>query len=712
MSCVTRRLPAAVAAFALMLPASPLWAAEAASVELEELEVSAPRVRSPSTLEQPASNVYLPVQELMDVAGNQGDPLSAVGSLPGVATPTSGGGGPGGSGFFVRGSDRNENRVWVDGLPLGYLYHLGGLTSVLNPDTVRSFETYLAGFPVEYGDYLGGVVDVSLRDPRGDRLRQTYQVGVYESSAMLEGPVGEKGAGYVAARRSYIDLFLPPSGTLPGSDTRYTVFPQFYDAQARYRRPTAKGFFDLNVYTASDTSRLILDDEAVTSDPAAEGALGTDQAFTTVGGRWVHELSPAWLQTVRLGVLEETTELQIGTQLEGDPDPGAPFTLDIRSQEAFFHPKWERFGRDTTWTAGVDVSRTALDLGGYIIQQPSERDVAVDFTSGERFDVDATGAFREAAPYGRVEHWLSPNVSAHLGLRYTWFAGPDGTALAGVSPRSGLRWDVTADTALTARWGLFRQTPNGNELLADSGNPALGWEVAEHRVVGVKHRLNRAWSAQVEAYHKPMRDMVVDVADERRFANAGTGEAYGVDVLLKRARVDDTFGWLGYSWGRSFRTDDRTGDTRRFSGDQPHTVQAVWSQPYGEGSPWRWGLRVLAHSGQPYTPVVGRYQEPLPGAAEGTDCGANPDDCRWRPEYGEQNSERLPFFVRLDLRTERTFERAWGEWALVFELVNAAALLRPNVASYEYRDDYADFRDPEEVEASPFMPSFSIRARL
>ena len=29
-----------------------------------------------------------------------------------------------------------------------------------------------------------------------------------------------------------------------------------------------------------------------------------------------------------------------------------------------------------------------------------------------------------------------------------------------------------------------------------------------------------------------------------------------------------------------------------------------------------------------------------------------------------------------------------------------------------YRDDYADFRDPEEVEASPFMPSFSIRARL
>jgi outer membrane receptor protein involved in Fe transport len=114
--------------------------------------------------------------------------------------------------MYMRGSGVNDNDVRINGIPVPYLYHFGGLRSTINPSLVSDFNVFLGGFPVNYGDNLGGAIDVRLRSPRTDRLHQHYHIGTFESSFLLEGPAGESGKDgfYIAARRSYIDLLLSP----------------------------------------------------------------------------------------------------------------------------------------------------------------------------------------------------------------------------------------------------------------------------------------------------------------------------------------------------------------------------------------------------------------------------------------------------------------------------------------------------------------------
>ncbi|MFO8155090.1 MAG: TonB-dependent receptor plug domain-containing protein [Pseudomonadota bacterium] len=684
----------------LLLPLAGAMAEE--SEKLERIEVDARTAPSPSTLETGGSNVILNADELRGVAGNQGDPLTAVSTLPGVVGNTgagSGGGGGLGAGFFIRGSDTGDNLFRVDGLPVGYLFHLGGATSVLNPDTVERFSTWLAGYPAEFGDRLGGVVDVALRAPRDDRLHQSYQIGFYESSALIEGPTGEDSSGFLAFRRSYVDLLLPGSGSLGDGDSEYTTFPRFHDVQGRWRRELEDGFVEFSLFSARDELAFLFGDDVAERDPALRGALGSDQSFTTLGTRWVQDLSPDWEQTVRFGRLEERFDFFFGNQAE----TGEPFFLDLHTTTDFLSPQWRRYG-DSLWTTGVDLERRRSAIEADAPLQPSEQGGETTLSEQSSYAVDDTLRYDEATPYAE---WEPPPLGAlqpRLGLRYSHqtLRGADVT-LSGWSPRSEWRYDLTPDTALVAQWGLYRQAPGANQRVPGAGNPDLGWTLAEHRVLGIKHAMRGPWSLQVEAYHKPMTELVLERREQDppdNYINAVDGEAYGLDLLARRESADGRMGWLGYSYGRSFRADRGPDRERRpFSSDQPHTVQAVWSQPFREGGEWRWGARLNAHSGRPYTAIVG------------VDEKTNDDgETYYVPVEGKNNGERLPPFVRLDLRAERSFRYGWGELSAIFELLNVTQPLRPNVVGYSYDEDYANYDDPDAVSGFPFLPSFSVRA--
>ncbi|HGX92166.1 MAG TPA: Plug domain-containing protein, partial [Candidatus Tenderia sp.] len=165
--------------------------------EGEGLEVTAPR------LVEKASKLTLTTPELARTAGSAGDPLKAITALPGVVAAEEGS-----AQVYMRGSNGNENITWVNNAPVGYLYHFGGLQSTINPALIEDINVFLGGFPVQYGDALGGVVDAKLRTPENDRMRYQFDIATINSSFLVEGPVGEAGGDsfFVAGRRSYIDL--------------------------------------------------------------------------------------------------------------------------------------------------------------------------------------------------------------------------------------------------------------------------------------------------------------------------------------------------------------------------------------------------------------------------------------------------------------------------------------------------------------------------
>ena len=284
----------------------PVYAQEITEIEnilIESQNREDKRHQNVAPLETHASVIILTKDELQGVAGTQGDPLKALSTLPGIVNAYSSSGAGLNNGFYVRGSNSNENTIWIDGLPVGYMFHLGGLYSIVNPDLISEFDTYLGGFGVEYGDKLGGAINVQTKDPRSDLTEHSAQIGFFDSSYRVEGPISENSSGYFAVRRSYLDLFMPATGSLGNSDINYTQFPQFWDLQAKWQYQLANGFVDFNILTSNDKLTLNVDNRGdILQDPAIAGYRGGEDAFQTYGIRWHQNLNNNWKQKIRFPI--------------------------------------------------------------------------------------------------------------------------------------------------------------------------------------------------------------------------------------------------------------------------------------------------------------------------------------------------------------------------------------------------------------------------
>lgn len=671
-------------------------------------------VPSTSTLDMDASEIQLNILELQGVAGTQGDPLGALKTLPGVGSAPAGGGQ--GGGFFVRGSNPNDNIITIDDMPVGYIFHLGELYSVVNPDLIDNFKTYLGGFSVKYGDQLGGVVDVQTRRPYADGTQQSYQLGFYDASARIEGRVSEKGSAFFAIRRSYIDLLLPATGSLGDSDNTYTQFPQFWDMQAKYRHDLKDGFWDWSLFTADDALEIqIKDDDTELRDPAALGNLTSDDEFQTTGFRWYKTLRPGVEQKVRAGALREYTDFTIGTQQASDPNPGESFGFNLVGTTWFFLPRWELSQGQRKWTLGLEVNYFDYDLSGYLGAPAEEGDPDFTLTEANASVLDQSFSGYGSGAYLELNQPLTKRIFARLGLRNSYYNFAD-DPYSEFSPRLALEYDLSPSLILTASWGRFVQIPSGAQISKSIGNPLLGITEAEHRILGLKYEWNSLWSSQFEIYEKPMINLVVPRNAPENYANEGEGLARGFDMLVKRRFDEGRFGWFSYSYLESTRKDLADGVEREFDGEQPHTLNFVWTQPFGgKWSNWTWGANLKIRSGQPYTDVIGVERLAIPDSGQ-TDvaCAANviAENCYVDPIFGPTNAERLPLNVRLDLSAERQVE--YSDWSMHyrFELLNITSLLYPdgNVVGYEYEPDYSNYEDPDKVAGFPFLPSFSVRA--
>jgi len=265
--------------------------------------------------------------------------------------------------------------------------------------------------------------------------------------------------------------------------------------------------------------------------------------------------------------------------------------------------------------------------------------------------------------------------------------------------RGALEYSLTPDTLLTASWGRYMQIPRGTEIVEKFGNPGLKVTEAEHRILGIQHRLNPLYSIKAEVYHKPMDKLVIAIDENNppdNYANQGTGEAYGFDLFLKRESRDRKMGWLALSWAKSRRTNQLTGVTREFSGDQPLTLTAVWGQPFrGSWNRWEWSIKAQVHSGTPYTEITGRHRE------DPADPGS-----RWIAEYGKHNGKRTPTYYKIDLRIAREF--LFNESKMKFYLDLQNVTFARNIISYDYGDEYEKINNPDEITGMGFFPFFGV----
>lgn len=626
----------------------------------------------------PAGRTSLSGSELQRMPGAGSDPMKAIQSLPGIVVNDDSSSEP-----AVRGARPGDNAYLVDFLPVGYVFHVGGLTSVFHPDLVRRFDLSSAAFGAESPDVVGAVFDITLRDPRRDRLGGIVDVSFLGASALVESPLGERAAFFFAARRSYFDVFTK-SVEDDEEGVRFTL-PVYSDYQGKLVWDVSpnqrlslhlNGAADRLDFTVRSNSKI------AQQDPVLAGNSNSRTAYRTQAVVW--RATPVERISNRLAVGQTADEQ----------------TARLGSAQAAMVNVSNRFVREQL---SLELGSHQVMIGGSVTQSDFDLDLDLRNARCTEFDpnCDLTSAPR-AALRQRIrvnytdayltDRWqFHPRWAATLGVRST---NDDYLDRRYTEPRAGLEWALAPRTTLSAAWGRHDQFPNGDQVLREIGNPLLNRVRARHGVIGLTQGHASGWSWRLEAYEKRFTDFAV--ADSRlNYVNGGSGASQGAELLLRKDTVAGSgggfwsrvSGFLSLTAAQARRRNDVTGESFRFDYDQPlaATLVASWKP----GGTLQYGAKWSYHTGAPFTPIVGTR-------ADGTG--------RLLPVYGPINSQRLGPYHRLDLRVDRQFSERFSGY---LELINAYA--RKNPSGFSYSADYSE-RKP--VYQLPALLSFGVQYRL
>jgi len=614
-------------------------------------------------------------EELKSIPGSGGDPLRSIQSLPGITTNSDASSNP-----AIRGTGPSDNAYYVDFLPVGYLFHMGGLISVINGDLVKDFNIYASSFGPEFGNVTGGVIDVSLRKPKNDRFAARLNVSLLEADVLVEGPVTESQSFYLGARRSYVDFLMSKTGEF-SDGVEYRQFPQYYDYQGKYLWEISDDHsLTLQFSGANDSMKLTLTDESeeVKNDPILAGDYDMELSYDTQAMVLRSKLSPSVSNTLGIGHLATSMEQRttsVGYAVVDTHD------IFLRNHTGIMA------GDSHEFLVGVAYLYTTVDLDLNTVDEiPSDFDPATDYTTASRFTYKDT-LYIQAGDLSLKDRWkIFKDFIFVVGGKASYEDYFDRSIF---EPRLGGEYALTDSTLITAGWGKYHQFPAGHEVIKEIGNPGLDYIKAEHYTLGTENKLGGEWSVKLEGYYKRLYDVVVP-DDTYNYLNSGSGKAYGSELLIKKDSRSGWWGWLSLDYSRTTRRNDLTGEDFSYRFDQPLVINTVITWEFAPT--WSCGIKWRYQSGAPYTPVTGTYQD---------------STGRTRPVYGAIGSERIPDYHRLDLRIQKDF--LFDTWKLGFFLDIINAYARNNVAGYEYKDNYTK---KEPVYQLPFLPSIGVHAEF
>ncbi len=613
-------------------------------------------------------------KELASVAGTRGDPLRGVELMPGVSRPGANGGLP-----ILRGANAFDSQVFMEGMPVPSLYHLGGLTSFVHSRVLDTVDLYPSNFSVRYGRKMGGVIEAKVRDPATDGLHGIADVSFLDSSLLVETPVTDKLSVLAAARRSNIDAVI--HSVAGDSDFGIRAAPVYWDYQAiAAYKPTDQDRIRFLAYGSSDRWAIVFKNPA-SVDPSLRGNFDTNTTF--------HRAQLGYRHRFR-GGSEHHTELTYGRE-DGVGQFGqlARFKVDVDSLQV--RSEWiSVIVPELRVTGGLDFLGNRFH-GIYtgLPLPPGEGDAAAAASTQRKISVD-TGAW-SWFPGAYLEAGIRPFPALLVtpGIR----ADYNNTVNRGaIDPRLSSRLDVTESTVIKAGIGNFSQIPFEAEVMPPTGNPNLELPRALHVSAGIEHNFTPGLSASMEGFTKWMDRITTTTPDGRApyFANTQRGRVFGGELLLRMRPVGRGYGFLSYTLMRSERGE--AGEAfRLFDRDQTHILAATAVTRVGRG--WELGATFRYTSGTPYSPVVASTYEAT------TDV--------YQPRLGSPMSARNPAFSRLDLRIQKSW--TFSKWSLAVHLDVQNVFNAENREGFRYSYDY---RRREGTPGLPILPVLGLRGEL
>ena len=463
----------------------------------------------------------LTAEELRTTPGTMGDPVRAIQSLPGVVrTPFDAGW------LIVRGGDPGDTGVYIDGVWVPLIYHLGGFTSVVHPAIVEGVGFMPSGGSVRYGRATAGTVELETKKAQ-DGVRVEAGADLLHAGAYVQVPLGEDTGLILAARRSYLDkaMALLPQVT----EEQASIAPRFIDYQAKLDRPQI-GAFALG-FRDTVSAPTGFDDETVTIQ------IETHRLHT----RFERDFGEASLRLAPVVALDIR---------EFD------YTEDYYRQETVVFALRSEAEQDLGswgWLAGFDG--LAQGYGINVVTEGS--------------DMEKVAWMGSVDPYAHLR--FGEDARLYLGLRMETLQVQEQLFRWGLSPRLQGVLPIGRRLALVADAGIYHQPPQLDLLVGYPTGRYLDLERSVGASTGLRLYLP-AITLETDAYWRELHNQAVFEDDGT--LGMGAGRAYGIESMA-RANVRDLSGWVAYSYTRSERQQE-PGDFYALNRyDQPHYLIAV-----------------------------------------------------------------------------------------------------------------------------------------
>lgn len=573
------------------------------------------------------------------------DVLQTIQLLPGIQSPSETA-----SGLYIRGGTPDQNLILWDGIKMYHSGHFFGMLSAFNPYITEKVDLYRSGTEAKYGDRISGVIDITTDQDIPEKLEGGFGFNMTHADAYLKAPISDNFGVLVSVRRSFTDIFetitYDKFSERVFQNTRIVgeqqVFEDIFtetENKFYFTDFTVKAIGELSENDKLSISSLYTKNDLDYASGIPEfDQNNRDQLNITnfgLSAKWKHqwnaklshELSTYvsnfdldYAGTANFDVLEETQTTERTIKKNSIDDIG--IALDVQLQ----------------------LSENQKLQAGY---QFSSNDVA--FTLQFDSEFDAEDNFREAvseinnthAVFGSYQY-KTKKITLQGGIRANYFS-----SVSEVFFEPRLYSEIQLNKTVKAKFSAELKNQSISQLLefdtTDFGLENQVWALADNDDIpvlqsqqltaGILYQEN-GWKLDLEAYYKKVNGLTsltrgfnnTDVTDE---FSEGESDVLGLDILVQKKLKNHT-SWISYAFTNNQFTFDELNNGNAFPGnfDIRHYLSIAHTYKYNN---FQFSLGWNFRTGTPFTPAS------ITGSGEEIALS-----------FGENNSERLPSYHRLD----------------------------------------------------------------
>lgn len=664
--------------------------------EFNEVKVSAESKTKRTKIEISKLKISKEGLERIPSYGAENDIVGAFSVTPGVITT-----GDQGGQLYVRGGTPIQNKILLDGMTIYNPFHSIGFFSIFETELIKNVDIYTGGFESKYGGRISSIMDITYRDGNRKKFSGKASASPFLGKLVLEGPLGKKrgdspraGSYIFSAKKSLLDI------------TSQSLYPNINDGNGLpfnftdlYGKVTFSGDGGSKFSAFGFSNRDSVNYSVADLNWNASGG-GINFLLVPSG-------SPIFIRGHVNGSNFTTTftesEVEPRTSSIGGFDLGFDFSYFLKN-EGEINYGFNLNGFNTKYTTFNEVGRKIED---------------------ENFTTEIGSYFNYRGVFNR---WV-----IQTGIRAQVYASLNTVSL---EPRLAAKYNATESIRFKFSGGRFSQnftsassdkdivnlfngllsapTNVQDQFVNEFGNTRQvnnGLQYAWHAIAGVEVDLGENITVNLEGYYKYFSQLsninpnklyediatfeMIDDVFKKDFI-IESGQSLGADLLIKYTK-NRLFLWGVYSYGYNLRWDGFNEYFPVF--DRRHNINLVGSYIFGKKKDLDFNVRWNLGSGLPFTPTAGFYQsENFSGGVTSDPITNNSNTVSTL--LGTFNSQRLPYYHRLDVTLKKKFKfKNKTIMEVVLSVTNAYN--RNNIF-------YVNRVTNEEIYQFPLLPSFGM----